>query len=65
MRILVENSSSGDAAGSPGAGVALDNLRRRLEICYGAGAGLRLAFNPGTAAAELSIPATTHVRIVS
>jgi hypothetical protein len=65
MRILVENSSSGDADGSPGAGVGLDNLRRRLEICYGSAAVLRLAFNPGTATAELSIPATTHVRIVS
>jgi LytS/YehU family sensor histidine kinase len=65
MRILVENSSAGDAADSPGAGVGLDNLRRRLEICYGSAAGLRLAFNPGTATAELSIPATTHVRIVS
>jgi LytS/YehU family sensor histidine kinase len=65
MRIMVENSSAGDAADSPGAGVGLDNLRRRLEICYGSAAGLRLAFNPGTATAELSIPATTHVRIVS
>jgi len=57
MRILVENSSSGGAAGSPGTGVGLDNLRRRLEICYGAAASLRLAVDCSTAAAELSIPA--------
>jgi hypothetical protein len=58
MRILVENSSSGGAAGSPGTGVGLDNLRRRLEICYGSAASLRLAVDSSTAAAELSIPAT-------
>ncbi len=57
VRITVENSSSGDAAGSPGTGVGLENLRRRLEICYGPAAYLRLAFNPLHAAAELSIPA--------
>ena len=58
MRILVENSSSGGAAGSPGTGVGLDNLRRRLEICYGSAASLRLTVDCSTAAAELSIPAT-------
>jgi len=63
MRIRVENSSSGNAA-SPGTGVGLDNLRRRLEICYGPAATLRLAFNPGATSAELSIPAAAHVRIV-
>ncbi|MGO9232271.1 MAG: histidine kinase [Bryobacteraceae bacterium] len=65
MRILVENSSHGDAAGNPGNGVGLDNVRRRLEICYGRAAGLRLVFNPGATVAELSIPAAAHVRIVS
>lgn len=57
MLILVENSSSGDATGSPGTGTGLDNLRRRLAICYGSAASLRLAFNQSTATAELSIPA--------
>ena len=56
MRIVVENSSSGDAAGSPGTGVGLENLRRRLEICYGPAASLHLAVDRNTAAAELSVP---------
>ena len=64
MRIMVENSSAGDAADSPGAGVGLDNLRRRLEICYGSAAGLRLAINAGMTSAELSIPAAAHVKTV-
>jgi len=57
MRILVENSSAAQTGSNGGAGVGLDNLRRRLEICYGPAAGLRLAFNPHTTCAELSIPA--------
>jgi LytS/YehU family sensor histidine kinase len=61
---MVENSSAGDAADSPGAGVGLDNLRRRLEICYGSAAGLRLAINAGMTSAELSIPAAAHVKTV-
>jgi LytS/YehU family sensor histidine kinase len=65
MRILVENSAAGDAAGNPGTGVGLDNVRRRLEICYGPAAALRLIFHPGITLAELSIPAAAHVRIVS
>jgi len=64
MRILVENSVSGDAATSRGAGVGLDNLRRRLEICYGSAAGLRLAFDLGSATAELLIPVASRVKIV-
>jgi LytS/YehU family sensor histidine kinase len=65
IRILVENSFSADATGSPGAGVGLDNLRRRLEICYGSAAGFHLSSNHGITSAELSIPAAAHVKIVS
>ncbi|MGO9260120.1 MAG: sensor histidine kinase [Bryobacteraceae bacterium] len=40
----------------PGAGIGLQNVRRRLEICYGAPANLR--FRPGaeTTTVEFSIP---------
>src|ERR1035441_5289628 len=37
LRIIVENSSHQDAAEGTGTGVGLQNVRRRLEICYGPG----------------------------
>jgi LytS/YehU family sensor histidine kinase len=56
LRVIVENSRSGDAAHEPGSGIALENVRRRLEICYGQSAALHLAIGPEAAVAELSIP---------
>jgi hypothetical protein len=56
LRISVENSASGRATEAPVTGVGLQNVRRRLEICYGAGAELR--FSPGmeVTTAEIRIP---------
>ena len=56
LRISVENSGSGAPARSTGTGVGLQNVRRRLEICYGSGAGLQLTFHPESTVAELAIP---------
>jgi len=56
LRIVVENSASGIPAETTGAGVGLQNVRRRLEICYGPEAGLRLEPSPLKTTAELSIP---------
>ncbi len=56
LRILVENSSSGAPVESAGTGVGLQNVRRRLEICYGAGAGLQLTFHAESTSVELCIP---------
>ncbi len=56
LRILVENSSGGAPVDSSGNGVGLQNVRRRLEICYGAGAGVELAFQADSTKVELSIP---------
>jgi hypothetical protein len=62
LRILVENSGAPGSPAVPGAGVGLQNVRRRLEICYGAGSGLRLEFQPETTRVELWIPAVAaHV----
>jgi hypothetical protein len=56
LRITVENSASGRAPETPVTGVGLQNVRRRLEICYGAGA--ELLFSPGMelTTVEIRIP---------
>jgi LytS/YehU family sensor histidine kinase len=56
LRIVVENSSSGVPVETAGTGVGLQNVRRRLEICYGLEAGLRLDPSADKTSAELSIP---------
>jgi hypothetical protein len=59
LRIVVENSSSGTesaAAAGTGTGVGLQNVRRRLEICYGPSAALLLSLNPANTKVEISIP---------
>ncbi|MBZ5727686.1 MAG: histidine kinase [Acidobacteriia bacterium] len=56
LRILVENSGDGTASESAGTGVGLQNVRRRLQICYGPAASLRLERASQKTTAELSIP---------
>jgi LytS/YehU family sensor histidine kinase len=55
--IRVENSRSNDTRNSEGPGVGLQNVRRRLEICYGGGAELRLLAGHSQTIVELRIPA--------
>jgi len=57
LRITVENSAAPRPQGAPGAGVGLDNVRRRLEICYGTASELRTDFRLERAVVELRIPA--------
>jgi LytS/YehU family sensor histidine kinase len=56
LRIIVENSSNPEIADANGTGVGLRNVRRRLEICYGSGATLRLTSGPQKTNAEICIP---------
>jgi two-component system LytT family sensor kinase len=59
LRITVENSGAPHASASPGAGVGLQNVRRRLEICYGGASDLHIQFQLETTKVELRIPHTT------
>jgi len=56
IRISVEDSGSGIAAETTGGGVGLNNVRRRLEICYGSTAELRLTVSPSKSVVEMDIP---------
>jgi two-component system LytT family sensor kinase len=56
LRVTVENSGAPHPQSAPGAGVGLENVRRRLAICYGAASELRVDFQPETAVVELRIP---------
>jgi LytS/YehU family sensor histidine kinase len=63
LRIIVENSSKTATADATGTGVGLENVRRRLEICYGPGATLRLVPDLHKTTAEISIPLVSGSRI--
>jgi two-component system LytT family sensor kinase len=56
LRITVENSGAPHGQSAPGSGVGLENVRRRLEICYGPASDLRIDIQPETAVVELRIP---------
>jgi hypothetical protein len=56
LRITVENSGAPHGPTVHGAGVGLQNVRRRLEICYGSASGLSIAFQPEITVVELRIP---------
>ena len=60
LNIVVENSNDRPDANVTGAGVGLQNVRRRLEICYGPAATLHLAPDSRKTTAEISIPLTAR-----
>jgi hypothetical protein len=57
LRVTVENSGAPRGESVPGAGVGLENVRRRLAICYGSASDLRIDIQTETAIVELRIPA--------
>jgi LytS/YehU family sensor histidine kinase len=61
MRIIVENSGGSEVKPLSGTRVGLENVRRRLEICYGSAAGLTLEVSESGARAELVIPVGKEV----
>lgn len=56
LRVVVEDSGSGVNETGSSTGVGLQNVRRRLEICYGAAASLRLDVNAINTSVTLRIP---------
>ena len=56
LKVSVENSAGASVPENIGTGVGLPNVRRRLEICYGPAAQLRLTVGTQTSLAELEIP---------
>jgi hypothetical protein len=61
LRISVENSGSGKPAPGVGTGVGLENVKRRLEICYGPSSRLALSVAPHAATVELRIPLASAI----
>ena len=61
LHVRVENSGGSPPGASAGAGVGLQNVRRRLEICYGGSASLDLAFLDRETVVELALPARQTV----
>jgi hypothetical protein len=57
LHVSVANSGGDPSAASSGTGVGLQNVRRRLEICYGAAARLELEFRGHETVVELLLPA--------
>jgi hypothetical protein len=56
LHVTVENSGAPHGPAEAGAGVGLQNVRRRLKICYGPASDLRIVFGPETTLVELRIP---------
>jgi hypothetical protein len=56
VRIRVEDNGAGFDTGKPAGGVGLANVRRRLELCYGAAAGqLRIESSPAGSSVEFVV----------
>jgi two-component system LytT family sensor kinase len=57
--VSVEDSANGlheGATRNPGCGLALDNVRRRLALCYGADCELKTLFSPTGSRVEFEVP---------
>jgi sensor histidine kinase YesM len=59
LRVTVSDTGAGFGPGALG-GVGLDNVRRRLQICYGPEARLHLASSVDGASASFSVPLETR-----
>ena len=51
-----KSTGTTSSGGAVGTGVGLQNVKRRLEICYGPASSLELSVAPDAATVELRIP---------
>ncbi len=67
LHVIVEDSGAGPAAGittaQPGAGVGLANVSRRLQLCFGPDAGIRMRQDASGTRVEFSVPAGADHRV--
>jgi two-component system sensor histidine kinase AlgZ len=63
LMVMVENSSAPGGSEGPGTGVGLQNVRRRLEICYGQSSQLELSLDGERATAQLRIPIALRAEV--
>jgi LytS/YehU family sensor histidine kinase len=62
LQIMVSDTGAGFAAQqSDGAGVGLDNVSRRLQLCYGAAAKLAIQTGRGGSSVSFAIPLTQAI----
>ncbi len=62
LRIEITNSAA-DGRSEAGFGMGLQNVRRRLEICYGSSADLRMEFGNEETRAEVRLPVGRRVTV--
>ncbi|HUQ94871.1 MAG TPA: histidine kinase [Bryobacteraceae bacterium] len=61
VRIRVLDTGAGfSASAQPGAGVGMDNVIKRLHLCYGPGAGLQIHTGPEGTEVEFLVPVHQH-----
>ncbi len=61
LQITVENPRDPESPGRKGAGIGLQNVKRRLAALHGTDAGVVVAPTPASFRVELRLPASRHL----
>ena len=63
LLVRVTDTGRGFDAGAARRGVGLENVARRLKLCYGAEAGLKIESGAGGTSVELTVPTATAAEV--